>query len=287
MKSIYKSPIARQQSMDLYNRQMKKLGMDYNDIYIRTSFGKTHLIETGNRDGKPLLVFHGGNSTTAYNLLMTRFLLNDFHIYAVDIIGHPGKSSQMVLSPFNYDYGIWASDVIKGLGFDKMLCFGGSYGGGVLAKLMCVAPGRVERAVLVVPSGISNAFPINTAKMMIPLMKYRITKQERYVKETALYMSVTEDALDENTLETVKDSFDHVKTKISMPSNVSGMMMKECKAPTLVMAGEKDCLFPAAQVLRRAKKIIPDCKVHMLKGRGHMHIMTEREKKIIIDFLKD
>lgn len=31
-----------------------------------------------------------------------------------------------------------------------MACFGGSFGG-VLAKRICVAPGKVEKAVLVVP----------------------------------------------------------------------------------------------------------------------------------------
>lgn len=52
---------------------------------------------------KPLLVFHGGNATTAYNLNDCKFLLNDFHIYAVHIIGHPGKSAEVSLSPRNQD----------------------------------------------------------------------------------------------------------------------------------------------------------------------------------------
>ena len=42
----------------------------YRDIFVKTSFGETHLVETGNTEGPALLVFHGGNSTTAYHLLM-------------------------------------------------------------------------------------------------------------------------------------------------------------------------------------------------------------------------
>ena len=75
--------------------------------------------------GKPLLVFHGGNATTAYNLLFCDFLMNDFHIFAVDTIGHPGKSDETSLSPNNYDYGKWVSEVIEGLGYEKISCFGG------------------------------------------------------------------------------------------------------------------------------------------------------------------
>lgn len=102
---IYKSETGKEKSLQLYDKQIKKLDSEYNDIYVGTSFGKTHLIEIGNKNGKPLLVFHGGNSTTSYNLLAFRFLLNDFHIYAVDTIGHPGKSDEVCLSARNYDYG--------------------------------------------------------------------------------------------------------------------------------------------------------------------------------------
>ncbi|OXS73016.1 alpha/beta hydrolase [Lysinibacillus sp. KCTC 33748] len=282
---IYKTQFGREMSLKLYDNQLKKLEYSYKDVFVHTRFGRTHIIEIGNLSGEPLLVFHGGNSTTAYNLLMYRFLLKDFHIYAVDIIGHPGKSDEVNLSPRNDDYGKWANDVITALGFDKIACFGVSFGGGVLAKLMCTAPEKIKKSVLIVPSGINNAFPISTLKMMIPLLKYKLTKKEKYIKKTALFMAIREEVLDKDTLDMVRDSFDHVKTKVGMPSNVSEQLMQRCKAPTLIMAAEKDCLFPAKKVLSRAKRIIPNNTAHMLKGCGHMHMMPDLEKKMIVDFL--
>ena len=80
------------------------------------------------------------------------FLLRgDFRVFAVDTIGHPGKSDEACLPPSGYAYGEWASQVIDGLDFPRMRCIGGSFGAGILAKLMCAAPGKVERAVLFVP----------------------------------------------------------------------------------------------------------------------------------------
>ena len=284
---IYKSKEGKLQSLALYDKQLKKLNVPYTDIYVKTSFGKTHLVETGNKAGKPLLVFHGGNSTTAYNLLMCHFLLGDFHVYAVDTIGHPGKSDEVCLSHRGYDYGRWAGEVIEGIGYDKISCFGGSFGGGILAKLMCVAPEKVEKAVLIVPAGINNAVPISSIKMMIPLIKYRITKQEKYLIKTALYMALWENVLDEDTLDILKDSFDNVKTKIGMPTNVEAEKMQRCQSPALVIAGEKDCLFPAARVLYRAKQIIPNCNTIELKESGHMHILPQRERDRIVEFIKE
>lgn len=74
---------------------------------------------------------------------------------------------------------------------------------------------------------------------------------------------------------------------VEMPGNIAGKDMKNCKAPTLVMAGEKDCLFPAKRVLPRAEQIIENVTTYLLVGRGHMSRLTEAEKQMIIEFLKE
>lgn len=147
--SIYKDEKGKEEIVLLYDQQLKRLSIPYSDRWVSTSFGNTHLVETGNQEGVPLLVFHGGNATTAYNLLACDFLLDDFHIYAVDTIGHPGKSAEVSLSPYNYDYGKWASEVISAIGYESICCFGGSFDAGIIAKTMCVAPKKSETCSIV------------------------------------------------------------------------------------------------------------------------------------------
>ncbi|MDD5935920.1 MAG: alpha/beta fold hydrolase [Clostridiales bacterium] len=285
MKTIYKSKQGKDKILQLYDQQLERLSVPYNDVFVSTSFGITHLIETGNPKGKPLLVFHGGNATTAYNLLFCDFLLKDFHIYGVDTIGHPGKSAEVSLSARTYDYGKWASEVIASLGYRKIACFGGSFGSGILAKLMCVAPERVENVVLYVPSGIHNAPAINSISMGFPMMMYWITNKETWLKKCILPMAVTEDNITNDIFQTAKLSIDYAKIKAGMPSDVKAEDMKKCHAKTLVMAAEKDCLFPADRVIPRAKEIIPNCSTYLLRGRGHISPLTEKEKKMIVQFL--
>ena len=121
MRSIYKTEEGKKQILDLYDSQLSRLGKPWKDLYVDTSFGKTHIIETGNLSGEPLLFFHGGNSTSAYTLLTLDFIMDDLHIYAVDTIGHPGKSAETSLSPKNYDYGKWAGEVIDKLGYLRLI----------------------------------------------------------------------------------------------------------------------------------------------------------------------
>lgn len=286
MKGIYKKKESKKKVLELYENQIEKLGILYEDVYVDTSFGKTHIIKTGNKEGRPLLLLHGGNSTSAYNLLKSSFLLKDFLVYAVDIIGHPGKSEEITLPSTGYSYGKWASQVIGGLGYNKMLCCAGSFGAGVLAKLMCYYPSQVERCVLIVPSGISNEKGYKNMRMAIPILMYLLTGKEEYLIKCIMPMAITEENIDADTYDTVKNSIDHVKVKTGMPSNVRAKDMQKCKAPTLVMAAEKDCLFPAKQVLERAERIIPHYEGYLLKDRGHLHELTEEEENRIIDFLQ-
>ena len=79
----------------------------------------------------------------------------------------------------------------------------------------------------------------------------------------------------------------HCPLSITTTADVTAGLMRHCKAPTLVMAAEKDCLFPGPGVIERAKQIIPDCETYLLEGRGHMNFLSDEEKKMIVDFLKD
>ena len=272
--------------MNLYDNQLNRLGILYKDKWISTSFGQTHLVETGNFDGIPLLVFHGGNATTAYNLLTCDFLFKDFHIYAVDSIGHPGKSAEVSLSHINYDYGKWVSDVIDCLGFSKIACLGGSFGAGIIAKAMCVVPEKIDIAVLYVPSGIKNAPSVKNMRMMMPMIMYWITQKDKWLKKCMLPMAVKEENITDDIYETAKLSINYSKIKSGMPSNISKKLIKNYVAPTLVLAAEKDCLFPGKGVLKRSKKIFRNVKTYLLKERGHMSFLTDSEKLMICDFLK-
>lgn len=285
MKSIYRNEQSKKTVWQLYDRQIDDLKIPYADLFVDTSFGKTHIIECGNLRGNPLLVFHGGNATTAYNLKYCRFLLDDFHVYAVDTIGHPGKSAEVSLSPRNQDYGKWAVNVIKGLGFNEIACFGGSFGAGILVKAMCVAPEVIKCSVLIVPSAIQNAPTYKSVSMAFPMLMYWLTHKEKWFIKCILPMAITASNITEDILETARCSIDNAKIKAVMPKNESYKNLCKYEKPVLVMAAEKDCLFPAKAVLLKAKKVWKQSERYLLKNRGHINELTNEEKKMIIDFL--
>jgi pimeloyl-ACP methyl ester carboxylesterase len=286
--NVYKSKQGEAILTELYDRQLQSLNVAYEDLYVDTRFGKSHLIKSGNPTGKPVLLFHGGNSTTPYYLSVFTPLFEHFCIYAVDTIGHPGKSAQTILSAKTKEYGEWASDVIDGLGFRKINCMGGSYGGGVLVKLMCVAPEKVEKSVLIVPSGIANVSTFNIImKMGIPMFCYVLTKKDYWLKKAILPMAIDEKNIDTDTYEMVKFAFEHVKVKTGMPGNAKTEELKNCNMPTLLIAAEKDCMFPGRKVIEKAEKVLPNLKSYLLCNQGHMFKLPVDVVNMIKEFIDE
>lgn len=167
-----------------------------------------------------------------------------------------------------------------------MRCFGGSFGAGVLAKAMCVAPDKIERSVLYIPAAIKNAPAYRLAGMGIPMIMYWITGKERWMMKSILPMALTEENISSEIFETAKASIDHAKIKAGMPSNVSPTLMRKCEAPTLVMASTEDCLFPAELVIPQAEAMLPNCTTYRIHDKGHIHTLTQAEQHMLVDFLK-
>ena len=288
MKKVYKSKDSEKALIKLYDNQLARLNIGFEDLYVETRFGLSHVIKAGNKEGKPVLLFHGGNSTAPYYLAGFSDLLEHFCIYTVDTIGHPGKSAQTVLSAKTMDYGVWASDVITALKFEKICCIGGSYGGGVLVKLMCVSPEKVEKSILIVPSGISNVSTFNVIiNMGIPMMMYIITKNEYWLRKTVLLMAMDEKNIDDNTYEMVKCSFENAVIKAGLPSNVPHDELRRFTAPTLMIAAENDCLFPGEKVINKATALLPNLKTVLLHGQGHLCVLPNNIMKRIVDFISE
>jgi pimeloyl-ACP methyl ester carboxylesterase len=286
-KTIYKSVESERLMMALYDEQLLSLGIEFEDIYVDTRFGITHLIRTGNPDGKPVILFHGGNSTAPYYLRDFLFLRDQYLIYAPDTMGHPGKSAHTVLSARNVEYGEWASDVIDGLGLQQVICIGGSYGGGILTKLMCVAPDKISKAILLVPSGICNVSILSILiRLGIPMTLYILTRNETLLKKAILPMAVYENEIDEDTLTMVRSTFNNVRVKAGMPSNVKAGDIAGYKSPTLLIAGSKDILFPGKRVIARAKKLIPNIKTYLMSDSGHMSRLTSDKNSNVIGMME-
>ncbi len=286
--SIYRTPAGEAEIMRLYESNWVRLGIQYESRRVNTRFGITHVPTTGPEDAPPLVIFHGGNMINPISFEWFVPLVSEYRIYAPDTVGHPGRSAQTRLSPRDNSYGEWAADVLDGLGLQQAPCIGPSYGAGILIRLAACAPQRISKAVLLVPSGfVSPPLGPMIFEVVIPMLLYRLAPSR---ERLALALRAFAPEADENVLEITGAVFKHVKIEPEMPRNAMREELAGFRAPTLVLAAERDIFFPAARVIERARDIIPNLTAaEIIKESPHMVSVSRQGYVVdrIRQFLKE
>ena len=90
--SVYRSPKSRHQLLEYYDRILRNWPVPYEEQFVETESGRTHILLCGKEGARPLLLFHG----TGNNSLMWRYniagLGEHFRLHLIDTVNDPGKS---------------------------------------------------------------------------------------------------------------------------------------------------------------------------------------------------
>lgn len=127
---------------------------------IPTRFGTSRVYDAGRADGKPMVLLHGGGTTSASWYATVGSLIEaGVRVYAVDIICDRGRS---VAGPdpvrSRPDLVEWLAQTMRGLGLDRADLAGHSYGGWIAAHQAINAPDTVDRLLLLDASTVFAGF---------------------------------------------------------------------------------------------------------------------------------
>jgi pimeloyl-ACP methyl ester carboxylesterase len=165
--SIYKCRAGEAEIQALYDEALDGLGLGYESLTVGTRAGDTHVLAVGPGDAPPVVFLPGGNFLNPTCLRWFSPLAADHRLYAPDLVGQPGRSSQTRPSPTGDGDAFWVEDVLDGLGLRRVPLLGISYGAGLAIRTMGLAPERVSRAALVSPAAVA-AGPIPQAHQGAP-----------------------------------------------------------------------------------------------------------------------
>ena len=100
---LYKSEEGFDKIMDWYDRVQNEITVDHYSVYADTRFGKTHIITAGDDKSKPVILIPGVAGCAPLWRNQINELSKKFKVFALDIVGQPGKSDPNPLSVFNDD----------------------------------------------------------------------------------------------------------------------------------------------------------------------------------------
>ncbi|MEU8686723.1 alpha/beta hydrolase [Streptomyces sp. NPDC048611] len=144
---------------------------------LPSEFGTTRVTVCGPADGPPLVLLHGGGTTSAVWYALAGPLARTHRVYAVDQMGGPGLSAHTG-RPLRRPADLldWLDGVFRGLGLTSAALAGHSYGGRLALSYAVhtaaqdpAAGGRVDRLVLLDPTQCFAGFRPSYLLRALPL----------------------------------------------------------------------------------------------------------------------
>mgnify|MGYP005994176557 FL=1 len=269
MASIYKNNKAKTDLMNLYDEKLKSLQIDYTNIDVNTKFGRTRVVKTGNSMGEKIVLFHGFNAGAPLTLEAVKGILGEYCFYVIETIGQATKSEERVMNIKDDSFALWVDEVLEKLELEKVNVIGISYGAFIVEKLITHKPERIEKCVLVVPSGIVNGDIWNsTKKLTFPLIRWKITKSEKHLKS---FLNAFAPDNDDFLYRMLSVMMKGIKLDTRIPELLKPFEIENFKAPVYIIAAKNDVYFPGEKIVKRSKELFSNLKeVYLLENSKHM-----------------
>ncbi len=267
MSTMFKSEKARAVIAAAYERFLGDVPGAKSSRTVSTRHGDTHVLVAGRADAPPLVLVHGALASSAHATAELGPLLERHRVYAPDVIGQSVKSADARVDLDGPAYGEWLVDVLDGLGLERPVVYGISWGGFVSLKLAVLAPERIDKLVLLVPAGIvSGSAWQGLTQVGLPLALYRMFPSEARLRR---FVGAMVSTVDDAWVGYFGEALQSYKLDIRTPPLFEPAALAGFKRPTLVFAAEKDLSFPGAAMIERISALIPHAETELLEGSRH------------------
>jgi pimeloyl-ACP methyl ester carboxylesterase len=310
---LYKSAAGYRAVMNWYDEAIGTIDCAVESQFVRTRFGWTHMLVAGPTDGEPLVLIPGVAGCAPVWRRQLPAFARHFRVYAVDIVGQPGRSDPNPPSFLNDDYVDWLCDLLDGLNIRSAHFAGTSAGGWVVLRMAIVAPERVRKIVMLSPTGLSRAkLPVRiwvtkvmnkrkdedalqddltakTVKSQSPGRSFGTfdrqlarlmalcTRHYRVDRSVGVYNEATRRV----------DAWKGLKVLRKFFMSEPKAKLRKLRTPGLLVFGQHEVLYDPWRVGRRALSLMPSLELDVIEGAGHAAIYDKPDEvnERVISFL--
>jgi pimeloyl-ACP methyl ester carboxylesterase len=265
---IFKSDEGKLMMMDFYDRMVLESKLNIRQIDIMTSIGTTHVLVYGNSENPPLVLLHGSTSNASTWLSDFEIYSRSFCIYAPDMPGEPGKSSETRMSWKNDEYANWLLEVIDNLKIDTPSLVGLSLGGWVALKFASLHPERTGNLALIAPGGIVNP----NMSAIFKLVKFQ--REGDAGIEKTLRLLFPDDFDSPEVFEFFSLINRHFISRVEAVPRLSNDELSAIRSKVLLICGNKDALFNFKKAVKRVNKLLPAAETHIFEKGRHGLVST-------------
>ncbi len=285
-KSVFRSPEGKAEVNSEYGKILEKwpvensrkvVPIELNQTGAGASTVMTHIIEFGRKDAPILILLHGTSSNSAAWMGDVEQWSGAFRIFAVDIPGQPGLSSDLSFVPGSEEFRLWLQRTVEYCGGSEKVCIvGQSLGGFAALQYAVMFPEKVRALSLLTASGLAAA-RLSFLFRALPLMLLG----ERGAKKLDRLICYKTDTGEEAA------AFGRLVSKHFIPMTApipvfSDEELKKLKMPVQYFGGDHDVLLDTEKSAERLRTFVSGAQINLLPETGHVIIGRTVE---ISDFL--
>ena len=287
--SAFRSDEGRARYLAAYDAVLQQWPVPFEELDLPTRFGTTHVVASGLRHAPALVLLPSLAASATLWRPNVAALCAQYRVYAVDVIGQPGKSVQTRKLGDRRGMAEWFSDMLDALEVRRASIVGASYGGFIAMNQAARTPARVERVVLIGPAGVFVGFSWKMiSKMLVRGLWRRLAAPKR--KRDILDLLGPHARLGPEDARW-RELMAITMTDSAIPDTFWKLVLDDeelaaIKAPTLLLIGEHEQLYPPA-TLALAQRRMPGLEGAIIADAHHLAALAQPEdvNHRILEFL--
>jgi pimeloyl-ACP methyl ester carboxylesterase len=251
----------------------------YEEIDVPTRLGPTHVIASGAADAPPLLLVPSFAGAAVVWRLNAAGLSRHFRLYAVDVIGQPGKSQARRPIRNRREYAAWLVDLLDGLGVARASIVGCSFGAFLAMNQALTTPDRVDRLVLISPAGTfaSQYWKLTYAmRIRAPVLKLMRRLRGSQRAPSLADLGPRRMPRDAKWAALIGVTMaERAKVSVTNAAVFRAAQLRAIRAPTLLLIGDKETLYEPHAMLRLAQRRMPGLQGAIVPDADHIAAMAQ------------
>ncbi|MGA2490741.1 MAG: alpha/beta hydrolase [Anaerolineales bacterium] len=287
--SVFRSPEGKAQYHAAYEAVLKEWPVPYEELFISTRLGDTHVIASGPKEAAPVVLLHPAGGGGVIWIRNVGPLSQHFRTYAIDTISETNKS--VLTRPISIrhqrqEFTDWMADLLDGLKVELTDIIGNSFGGFLALNTALDLPNRVRKVVLIspaatfvpIPAWVWHFMPANAIGLMIGSKRMLLKPYEwiwqDFPREGSIYQL--------RAVTAVTGVPRHWS-----PSVFSDEELRHIQNPVLLLIGDHEVIYKPERAMERAARLVPNLKAVIVPNANHIAEYTEAEfvNRQILDFL--
>lgn len=282
--TIYKSETGATEVEAKIRELLRRWPLEKRDLEIDTRHGRTTVTACGNPASPPLLLFPPENINAIYWLDQVQHYAESHQVFAVDILGEPGRSSQARPRLKGEAWAEWVEDIFNALNIASAALVGASLGAWVCLKFACTWPERVDRIALISPPGIvrrqrSRSFLMTTLALLTTPLGQRLIFNSQ----------LKNSGLDPKIKGILSLAQRRRKSRSARLPRFTNRELGQLFCPVLLLLGGRDPYFNTDAIVLRTAKGMPQVEINYRNREGHFLSDFTREIKrfLVSNYLVD